>query len=223
MATSCRTSLKLLTADADVDLGQPSDTLPRNPNYPAPPTGHDLMAMFPPAPPDNIPEMRPGPTSGFFQRQERAFFAQAGKEIVRVCVDVDVGSEDPVKSRGSSTTRSWSSAAGPSGSNSLPSAMQSSPPYPHPPIRSRVNVDPPMYPLTSQSPTFVPQNTHLPPHHPASSGNRTPPQDMLSLGPPIQKAEFPPDDFPTEESWRRPIPYAERRRAGKHTRRVLRT
>ncbi|KAF7373800.1 hypothetical protein MSAN_00591700 [Mycena sanguinolenta] len=58
--------------------------------YPAPPTGHDLMALFPPAAPDNFHEMRPGPTSGYFQRQERAFFAQAGKEIVRVRVDVDL-------------------------------------------------------------------------------------------------------------------------------------
>ena len=42
------------------------------------------MAMFPAAPPAGFPEMRPGPTSGFFVRQERAFFAQAGREIVRV-------------------------------------------------------------------------------------------------------------------------------------------
>ena len=55
--------------------------------YPAPPTGHELMALFPPPPPLNI---RPGPTSGYFQREERAFFAQAGKEIVRVRIEVDM-------------------------------------------------------------------------------------------------------------------------------------
>ena len=35
------------------------------------------MALFPPAPPMNIVS---GPTSGFFQNQEKAFFAKAGKE-----------------------------------------------------------------------------------------------------------------------------------------------
>ncbi|KAF5329388.1 hypothetical protein D9619_008955 [Psilocybe cf. subviscida] len=72
----------------DVDLSQAPDGLPSR-KYPAPPTGHDLMAMFPPAPPEAFHEMRPGPTSGFFQKQERAFFAKAGKEIVRVHVEVD--------------------------------------------------------------------------------------------------------------------------------------
>lgn len=184
------------------------------------------MAMFPPAPPDNIPEMRPGPTSGFFQRQERAFFAQAGKEIVRVCVDVDVGhpTEDSVKSRMSTSTRPWSSASGPSGTSSLQSSVQGSPgPYPHPSLRPRVNVNPAMFPGVSHSPPSVSQNPHPPHHHPATSGIRTPPQGIMSSGPPIQKPEFAPDDYPTDESWRRPMPYAERRRAGKHTRRVLRT
>ena len=45
------------------------------------------MALFPPPPPLNI---RSGPTSGYFQREERAFFAQAGKEIVRVRIEVDM-------------------------------------------------------------------------------------------------------------------------------------
>ena len=52
------------------------------------------MAMFPAAPPAGFPEMRPGPTSGFFVRQERAFFAQAGREIVRVRVEVDFAGDD---------------------------------------------------------------------------------------------------------------------------------
>jgi len=209
----------------DVDLSQTSDSLPRNPNYPAPPTGHDLMAMFPPAPPDNIPEMRAGPTSGFFQRQERAFFAQAGKEIVRVCVDVDVGngSDDSVKSRIGNSSRPWSSASGPSGTTSVQPSLQGSPvPYPHPSSRPWVNFNPALGPVASHSPP-VTQNTHSPSHHPPTSGIRTPPQEILSSGPQIQKPEFALEDFPTDESWRRPMPYAERRRAGKHTRRVLRT
>ncbi|KAJ7271174.1 hypothetical protein C8J57DRAFT_1435421 [Mycena rebaudengoi] len=72
----------------DVDLTHTADMPLRR--YPAPPTGHDLMALFPPPAPDNFAnEMRPTPTSTYFQRQERAFFAQAGKEIVRVRVDID--------------------------------------------------------------------------------------------------------------------------------------
>lgn len=68
---------------------------PRPSNLPPPPSGHDLMRMFPapspatrpPAPgsPRGLPA--PTPTSGWFERQEHAFFAKAGKEIVRVRKD----------------------------------------------------------------------------------------------------------------------------------------
>ncbi|EEB97645.1 hypothetical protein MPER_02997, partial [Moniliophthora perniciosa FA553] len=71
----------------DVDLTHN----PHTSKYPAPPTGHELMAMFPPS--CNIP-VRPEPTSGYFQLQERQFFAQAGKEIVRVRVEIDVPPDD---------------------------------------------------------------------------------------------------------------------------------
>ncbi|KAJ7123695.1 hypothetical protein C8R44DRAFT_670267, partial [Mycena epipterygia] len=90
----------------DVDLTHTPDMPPRR--YPAPPTGHDLMAMFPPAAPDNFSEMRPGPTSGYFQRQERAFFAQAGREIVRVRVDVDL---PPSAATAQSDKRPWPPAS----------------------------------------------------------------------------------------------------------------
>ncbi|KAF8737047.1 hypothetical protein AX14_013578 [Amanita brunnescens Koide BX004] len=77
-----------LSPRLDLDLTHTSDMPQRK--YPAPPTGHELMAMFPPAPPETPLETRGGPTSGFFQRQERAFFAQAGKEIFRVRVEIDL-------------------------------------------------------------------------------------------------------------------------------------
>ncbi|KAI0323235.1 hypothetical protein GY45DRAFT_1207682, partial [Cubamyces sp. BRFM 1775] len=54
-------------------------------NFPRPPTGHELMSLFPPAP----PLYHPGPTSGYFRREERQFFAQAGKEIVRVHTNLE--------------------------------------------------------------------------------------------------------------------------------------
>ncbi|EED84062.1 predicted protein [Postia placenta Mad-698-R] len=62
----------------ELDLSVAQADMPRR--YPAPPTGHDLMALFPPAPPLTLSS---GPTSGYFQQQERAFFAKKGKEIVR--------------------------------------------------------------------------------------------------------------------------------------------
>ena len=43
------------------------------------------MALFPPPPPVSV---LTGPTSDYFQREERAFFAKAGKEIVRVRIEV---------------------------------------------------------------------------------------------------------------------------------------
>ncbi|KAI0308565.1 hypothetical protein OF83DRAFT_1033292, partial [Amylostereum chailletii] len=57
--------------------------------YPPPPTGHDLMRLFPPPPPSQFSVLKGGPTSVYFHRQERAFFAQAGKEIIRVRVESD--------------------------------------------------------------------------------------------------------------------------------------
>ena len=45
------------------------------------------MALFPPPAPVSI---LTGPTSDYFQREERAFFAKAGKEIVRVRIEVDM-------------------------------------------------------------------------------------------------------------------------------------
>ncbi|PPR05428.1 hypothetical protein CVT26_011306 [Gymnopilus dilepis] len=212
------------TSLRDVDLSQAPDMTQRK--YPTPPTGHDLMAMFPPAPPDNFPEMRPGPTSGFFQRQERAFFAQAGKEIVRVRVEVDFphGQEpEQAKARPLSTGRPWMNGPS-SGSSSAPhhSPVQSSSAptlYPHPASRSTprntISVTP--------APIFPPNSAHTSPTqppslHPPHTGMRTPPQE--SIIPPNSKPEYPQEDI-DDESWRRPMPYAERRRAGKHTRRVI--
>ena len=196
--------------------------------YPAPPTGHDLMAMFPPAPPDNF-EMRPGPTSDFFKRQERAFFAQAGKEIVRVRVEVDfpLGSELDVKQQRPSS-RPWPlNGPGPGNCSSTapphhsPGQSPSAPLlYPHPTTRpaprvSVPNPSPMFPPLSSHTPTSnqLPSNLHSSVPHQTTSGLRTPPEDSTTTPPN--------DDYEPDESWRRPMPYAERRRAGKHTRRVI--
>jgi len=219
------------TPHSDVDLTHASDMPPRK--YPTPPTGHDLMAMFPPAPPDNFPEMRRGPTSGYFQRQERAFFAQAGKEIVRVRVEVDLphGGEVDGKARGGGLgPRPWppSGHAQPSSTTQHQSPAQPSAlvVYPHPNSRPSqrgpIPVTPaPVFPMTQ--PTQPPPNLHPPALHHQGLGLHTPPQDPALSGAPSAKAEFQSDDYrdDPDEAWRRPMPYAERRRAGKHTRRVI--
>lgn len=208
--------------------------------YPAPPTGHDLMAMFPPAPPDNFPEMRPGPTSGYFQRQERAFFAQAGKEIVRVQVEVDLpnsGDTENGHSKTRAVPRPWpppgASQPGTSSQHHSPAPSSAAPPllYPHPSSRPSQRGPVPVTPATlfpvnssHASPSVPSPSSH---HHTSSSsmlqsnanaGLRTPPQESAPA-----KTEYPSDDFrdDPDEAWRRPMPYAERRRAGKHTRRVV--
>lgn len=197
--------------------------------YPAPPTGHDLMAMFPPAPPDNF-EMRPGPTSDFFKRQERAFFAQAGKEIVRVRVEVDFPhGNEPDVAKQKPASRPWplnGPGPGPSASTVHSPGQSPSAPllYPHPATRPAPRVSVPVNPssmfppLSSHTPTSnqVPSNLHPPV---TTSGLRTPPDDPTR---PISKPEYTEEYEPeADESWRRPMPYAERRRAGKHTRRVI--
>ncbi|KAG5637703.1 hypothetical protein H0H81_003559 [Sphagnurus paluster] len=186
----------------DVDLNHSPDMPLRK--YAAPLTGHDLMAMFPAPPPEISPEMRAGPTSGYFQRQERAFFAQAGREIVRVRVEVDIqNSKDadniPSKARGRDHSRPW-------------------PPVAHGPHHSPVQASaaPVLYPHPSTS-RPPPRGTHPPNLHPPAL--RTPPHDNTQST--VLKSEFQTDEYDPDEAWRRPMPYAERRRAGKHTRRVI--
>ncbi|KAK7448480.1 hypothetical protein VKT23_013741 [Stygiomarasmius scandens] len=195
----------------DLDLSHSPDMALRK--YPAPPTGHDLMAMFPPPSPGNFPA-RPEPTSGYFEQQERAFFAQAGKEIVRVRLEVDLDSTDSAK------PRSRDSAASPSWQTPVPS--QSSPSASYNSSRSRAGT------VTSPSVSLYhpgPPNLHPPPSHQQAHGLRTPPQDAprAHSNPPLPPGPQPPDEYrdDPDESWRRPMPYAERRRAGKHTRRVI--
>ncbi|KAF5353256.1 hypothetical protein D9756_008035 [Leucocoprinus leucothites] len=214
----------------DVDLTQSSDMQSRS-RFPAPPTGHELMALFPAPAPEGGPEARGGPTSGFFQRQERAFFAQAGKEIIRVRVEVDLpaGAAEPEPSKGkSASSRSWSQMPGQPGPHQSPLQSSAPPPqlFPHsnsrPPQRGTVPVTP-LFPLTSHPPPPPPQhppNLHPPVLHQPSPGLRTPPQDHSQSAPPQSRPEYPHEDY-DDDSWRKPIPYAERRRAGKHTRRVI--
>lgn len=80
----------LMSVRADLELS-PIDVsaavMPCSRGFPTPPTGHELMALFPPPPPP-IPTM--GSTSNLFFAQERAFFARKGKEIIAVQIEADL-------------------------------------------------------------------------------------------------------------------------------------
>ncbi|KAG6820581.1 hypothetical protein H0H93_014808 [Arthromyces matolae] len=205
------------TSIRDVDLTHSPDVPHRK--YAAPLSGHDLMAMFPAAPPDIIEtRQRGGPTCGYFQRQERAFFAQAGREIVRVRLEVDIqnAGEADKPSRGGrdASSRQWP----PHPPHHSPLHSSSSTPYSHPPgsrtsprgTASVTSTAP--YPIPSHSPT----SQHPPSHHPTNL--RASPPETSQNG---SKVEYQQDEYADDDAWRRPMPYAERRRAGKHTRRVI--
>jgi hypothetical protein len=199
--------------------------------YPPPPTGHDLMAMFPPAPPNKF-ETLPGfkSTSDFFKCQERAFFAHAGKEIVRVRVEGDFphheGSESGIKQRPAS--RLWHlNSLDPGPSSSTANAVSYHSPGQRLPSQPANDVLPP---LSSHTPTSssnqFPSNLHPPVllGHQAKSVLLTPPEvpEVPELEDTAAKhASEDTEEHELDESWRRPMPYAERRRAGKHTRRVI--
>jgi hypothetical protein len=207
--------------DVDLTHGPEGPVRP----YPAPPTGHELMALFPPAPPATL-EMKPGSTSGYFRREERAFFAQGDKEIVRVRMEMDLppGSD---RKNGQDKGKSREPLANQNGGPRQYLPQMTSPPqastYPHP------------NPRQSRGPPI-----------PVPSSFQTSPHSQHDLGPPPPPPPLPPPrkshtvshdsahsmtnlDFHAEEmnqdnpdeAWRRPMPYAERRRAGKHTKRVI--
>ncbi|KAF8660709.1 hypothetical protein AX16_001576 [Volvariella volvacea WC 439] len=254
----------------DVDLSHTSEMPARK--YPPPPTGHELMAMFPPPPPSESPEMRPGPTSGFFQRQEKAFFAKAGKEIVRVQLDIDLTQDgmdtDSVHSkhrgRDFSGVRNWSTHSSinthahnssnqsthsstssqllqplpvpasvppppPSAPNASPAPVpmhyqHPGPPRPQaPPTRTGPVPVTPYSVSTRSPPAQIPPNLHPQSIHQPGLGMRSPPQDPIPAGSSVPKTEYPSEGYNVDldDSWRTPIPYNERRRAGKHTRRVI--
>ncbi|TRM63133.1 hypothetical protein BD626DRAFT_495603 [Schizophyllum amplum] len=202
----------------DVDLGYDGASAESSRrHYPPPPTGHDLMAMFPAKRPECKP---PAASSDIFARQERAFFAQAGREIRRL--------DAPE----AAAPRGW-----PGHNQPLQPAPHPMTPvqngggsYPYPPPGARpVPMPPPPGPPmhTQPYPPPMPQEPVPHPHaHPShhrhpSSGPmpmRSPPREPPAPAP-VQHADIVLED--PDESWRRPVPCSERRRAGKHTKRVV--
>ncbi|KAF8486801.1 hypothetical protein DFH94DRAFT_659708 [Russula ochroleuca] len=204
----------------DVSNGQAMP--PRN--YPPPPTGHDLMRLFPPQPPEQPLFLKQGSTSLYFRRQEHQFFAQAGKEIIRVRVESDFppsagGSRNVKGKEPVSAPHAWPSHAPPP---PPPQAMQPPPEHAHAPPAHMHSPPHPVQPYPHHHPDMprgapgpigatgsVAPPGYAPPHHPAA---------MVRNAPPPMSDDIREDD---DQSWRRPTPHGERRRAGKHTRRVV--
>ncbi|KAI0758932.1 hypothetical protein C8Q74DRAFT_1451806 [Fomes fomentarius] len=230
---------------------QPINSRPRRPLSPSslrdidipldPERAFASRGKFPPPP--------TGPTSGFFEREERKFFAQAGKEIVRLRLEVDLQHHHgPVVLGGATSSFSPTSGPGvpsPRTHHLHPRAPSRShvphPQHPHPHASAHTALPPPPPPLPpshSTSPrshvppaTFPPipsqQGPPPPTSGPAHPGypvsrppelERAPPPPPISQGPPGDAMAVDEDD---DEAWRRPTPHNARRRAGKHTRRVI--
>lgn len=173
-----------LTPSSLRDVNPPNINATRNFNYPSPPTGHDLMAMFPPNPP---PALLPGPTSGYFHSQERAFFSRAGdNSMFRVQIDIDMPMQDSNKGK----------------ARAVPSRQRSSvsPPHaggPHrnnnPQHRSQtIPINP--VPVHAQ-PAKMHMTNHIPPEIKPNPAEST--MVIINDG---------------DDAWKRPTPYSERRR-----------
>ncbi|KAI0772423.1 hypothetical protein BD413DRAFT_603912 [Trametes elegans] len=213
--------------------------------FPAPPTGHELMALFPPAP----PPVRPGPTSGYFQREERKFFAQAGREIVRVRLEIDATTTSvPAAPLPGPNATSPTHALPPASQHRHPHAHPH--PHPHPHQHAHRHDRQPSGPTAALPPPPPPHSTSPRNHGPPGPGfpvasPQGPPPALGGPGapaPPGYPVHSPPgvSGRPAEsargvgggagdamvvedddEAWRHPTPHNARRRAGKHTRRVI--
>lgn len=211
----------------ELDLSVAQADMPRR--YPAPPTGHDLMALFPPAPPLTLSS---GPTSGYFQQQERAFFAKKGKEIVRVQIEVDMprhpDPHDPnptpkLKSRDPAPPpppRQWPPAHAAASPHADPA--RSMPPPPPPPAHALFSPQGAAHPAASRGVSVIPVTVqpafpvahHTPPAEPPHHAFPGHPSPGAGAGAEEYRDE-------PEDGWRRPMAPHERRRAGKHTKRVI--
>ncbi|KDQ62506.1 hypothetical protein JAAARDRAFT_54442 [Jaapia argillacea MUCL 33604] len=195
-----------------------SDAGPRK--YPPPPSGHELMAMFPPPPP-NLSES----SSHYFHRQERAYFAQKGNEIIRVQAELDrkdssmMVDEARIEQKPIRTTNSgfeawhsspthprspfevpaaFSSSQVPFGSHPRPSAV--GPPVP-------IQLDSSYRPSSHYSlPPLSARHSLTPASHHSSSASASRRCDGL--------------DCP-EEASQRPLSRPERRRPANHTKRSI--
>lgn len=197
--------------------------------FPTPPTGHDLMEMWPAL----APQVPHCPGSSYFHSQERAFFSR-DNSFFRVQIDIDVPYTTQALG-GPLRQEKGKARADPPQLSAIPrqqpaplASQQPSPPS------SSWNPSPPSQ---HQSPRER-RRTHTPPQ--ATKPHRS---QAIPINPvPVSAAHhhmgqyqltghhsqypYPPPELrhksPTimdDDAWRRPTPYSERRRAGKGSRR----
>lgn len=176
--------------------GIPNNTVKRT--YSPPPTAQKIFSLFPSSPPV-IPELEGGPTSRFFQRQERMYFARAGEDEIcaRLNRDFPLGPSPPAVNV-------------PASAGAPPNWAPMTVPLHWVPISSPRNWAPPPAPVqllqpqvcwsALTSPAFGIQHLSL---------AQTP---LPRIG---SRAPAPDDD----DSWKRPTPLNERRRTAKHAKR----
>lgn len=201
--------------------------------FPTPPTGHDLMEMWPAL----APQVPHSPGTTFFHTQERAFFSR-DNSFFRVQIDIDVPYTNqalggphrqekgkaradppqlsaiprqpppppPQQQRSPSTSSSWT--VSPPSQHRSPGERRraQAPSQPTKPHRSQII---PINPLpVAAGPTNA---NHVGQYQPTVHQPQYPypPPELRHKSPTIME----------DDGWRRPTPYSERRRAGKVPRR----
>lgn len=197
--------------------------------FPTPPTGHELMEMWPAL----APQVPHSPGSSFFHSQERAFFSR-DNSFFRVQIDIDVPYTNQALG-GPCRQEKGKARADPPQLSAIPRQQQLPPPQqqPSPPSSSSWSVSPPSQ---HQSPSER-RRTQAPAQPTKPHRSQTIPINPLPVaaGPTNNhhmgqyqvmghhaQYPYPPPELrhksPTiidDDAWRRPTPYSERRRAGK--------
>jgi len=199
---------------------------------PIPPTGHELMEMWPAL----APQIPHSPGSSFFHSQERAFFSR-DNSFFQVQIDIDQPQTNQTLG-GPYRQEKGKARADPPQLSAIPRQQPPQPPSQQPsPSSSSWNVSPPSQ---HQSPSER-RRAQPPPQSTKPHRSQTIPINPLPVaaGPPNghhmgqyqasghhSQYPYPPPESrhksPTtvdDDAWRRPTPYSERRRAGKGPRR----
>lgn len=160
---------------------------------PTPLTGHDLMALWP-APPPVPPLCTAGATSHCFRMQEREFFARPTPPAFKLWEEYTPAEQERLMLAQQQRHQTHNRTTHSDGSYPLATTLSHS----SPPRQQSLSTAPPSHQLSSQD-SAVRDDDSVSTYDDSGNGSGS----------------------YTDESWRTPIPYGERRRAGKHTRRVV--
>lgn len=201
--------------------------------FPTPPTGHDLMEMWPAL----APQVPHCPGSSYFHSQEREFFSR-GNSFFRVQIDIDIPYTTQALG-GSLRQEKGKTRADPPKLSAIPRQQPPpSPPQPQPSPSSSWNPSPPSRHQSprerrrghvSHQPTRLHRSQTTPINPlPVSAGptNNHHHMGLYQVTGHHSQYPYPPPELrhksPTiidDDGWRYPTPYSERRRAGKVPRR----